>query len=113
MSNRTTHVGTDMSALASKHFEGYKSAVGATPPCLGDVQPREFNAVVEHLLGMDNETLAEVVTRSPKEMMEMGTTCQRMNEWHQGIAEEYSVLTARIACCVAKNIQPHPVARRD
>jgi len=94
-----------LSLLASKRFDGFKRSHENTPHCLGDIPTQQFDAVIEHFLAMDDQRLSAVVAVSPKEMMEIGTTCQHMSEWHRNIAEAHSVLVSRIACCVARNIK--------
>ena len=103
--NQQDQFEADISRLASQRFGGFEGSISGKPPCLGDVQPQQFELLVDHFLSMDDENLSAIVAMSPKEMREIGTACHQMSTWHQGVAEAYSVLMSRIACCVAKDIK--------
>lgn len=102
----------DIAVLARTKFEGYPRDIGRVPlrkflgrpPVLRNVDLDWFYAAVEGLLSYDDEQFcaADPDRECDKAILEFGTACHHVAEWHRDIAKVYDSLLARIAVLAAR-----------
>lgn len=105
----------DFSVLARTKFDGLHVQTGQTPlrialerpPVLKNVDLSWFYATVEHLMSYDDEQFCAVdpENKGVEAILELGTTCVHVAEWHRDIAKIYDALVARIAVRAARKVE--------